>query len=386
MEKNTKETNIRYGTKEYEKAYKEGKVTRKIGDTYIAPTLEEVTIRPKEYNPIGVAINKKLNNIGNGIVKTMISFTPYSPIISASELISSYTPGSSNYGDHRNTLINSGLELLPLGLLKSTKLIGRGVGKVKPKYKDNLALAMNISGDTPHSAQNRAAVEASMKYNNLVYNNGKLAPEIAKRVEKLGFPTKVKNSNVKLSIIDEDTSLRDFGDRLRSRKRNQLMDRHNTKGISGTTDDKGNIALFRRNPEGRMYSPEEIAETTYHENFHRLQSRTGWTLDKPSNGYYTANESIPIAAKLKPYLGKDSWAKSADEVWADLYAFRMANDIGVRNLTDKEALNAVEYLARHWDMSKFGPKAITDLKHVVKTLPITIPISIGTNLKNTKNE
>lgn len=372
---------LKYGTKEYRKAYNEERLARKVGDTYALPILEEVVVRPKDYNPVGQAISRKLHNIGNSISKTAISFTPYSPIIAGIELGASFVPGSSNYGDTKNAAINAGLEVTPLGLSKGLKVLSKYYTKGLPRIgKHNIAESINVVGDTPHSAQNKAMLEAITNYNNTMYTNGTLAEPMANRAKKLGFDTKVSRIKSKTTLIDENSSIYDFGDFIKEGRRNKLLTRRNTKGIAGNTSGKGDIILFRRDPKGVMYSPSEIAETASHESLHRIQSKTGWTLDKPSNGYYTANENNPVAAALKPYLAPDKWAQSADEVWADLHAFRMSNNIGARDLTDDEAMNAVIQLARHWDMSKFSTQAINSLKKALQALPASTGLYLGSKL------
>lgn len=372
---------LKYGTKEYRKAYNEGKLARKVEDTYVFPILEEVIVKPKDYNPIGQAVSRRLHNIGNSINKTAISFTPYSPIIAGIELGASFVPGSSNYGDTKNAAINAGLEVAPLGLSKGLRVLSKYIPKgVSRTGKYNIMESINVVGDTPHSAQNKAMMDAVINYNNTMYTNGSLANPIVNRARKLGFNTKVSNTKAKTTLIDENSSIYDFGDSLKESRRNKLLTRRNEKGISGNTSASGNITLFRRDPKGVMYSPSEIAETTAHESLHRMQAKTGWTLDKPSNGYYVANENNPVAASLKPYLAPDAWAQSADEVWADLHAFRMSNNIGARDLTDDEAMNAVMQLARHWDMSKFSPQVISGLKKALQALPASTGIYLGSKL------
>lgn len=373
---------IEYGTKEYKEAYNKGKLSRKVGSTYIPPPLKEVTVKPKDYNPVGQAISRKLNNVGNTITKTAISFTPLSPMLAGMELGASFVPGSSNYGDIKGASINAGLEVLPFGLVKGTKALIKYFPKRLPKVgKYNIMESMNVSGDTPYSAQNKAMLDAATNYNNTMYTNGSLAEPISNRASNLGLSTKVNKGKAKITLIDENSSLFDFGDSLKEGRRDKLLVRHNTNGISGNTNgSRGDIAIFRRDPNGTMYSPSEIAETTSHESFHRMQAKTGWTLDKPGNGYDVADENNAIAARLKPYLASDKWAQSADEVWADLHAFRMSNNIGARDLTDSESMDAVMQLARHWDITKFNPQGINILKRTLQALPVSSGIYLGTKL------
>lgn len=373
---------IEYGTKEYKEAYNKGKLARKVGETYILPSLEEVTVKPKDYNPVGQAVSKKLNNVGNTITKTAISFTPLSPVLASMELGASFVPGSSNYGDTKGAAINAGLEVLPLGLAKGTKALIKYFPKGLSKTgKYNIMESMNVAGNTPHSAQNKAMLDAVTGYNNTMYANGTLTKPIANRAKSLGLNTKVSKVKARTTLMDENSSLYDFGDSLKESRRNKLLVRRNTNGIAGNTSGRqGNIALFRRDPNGVMYSPSEIAETASHESFHRMQAKTGWTLDKSSNGYYVADENNTIAASLKPYLAPDKWAQSADEVWADLHAFRMSNNIGAKDLTDNESMEAVMQLARHWDMSKFNPQAINTLKKALQALPTSAGVYLGTKL------
>ncbi len=58
---------IKYGTKEYATAYNNGNLTRydEATNTYVAPELEEAKVVAKNYNPVGVAVSRKLNDFGN---------------------------------------------------------------------------------------------------------------------------------------------------------------------------------------------------------------------------------------------------------------------------------------------------------------------------------
>lgn len=63
----------KYKSAKYKKHYNEGTLTRLVGDTYVAPELEEVIISPKNYNPIGTKVSRSLNRVGMDYVLPAVS-------------------------------------------------------------------------------------------------------------------------------------------------------------------------------------------------------------------------------------------------------------------------------------------------------------------------
>lgn len=391
-------------SKEYRDAYNKGNITRKVGDTYVAKDLDEVTVKPTDYNPIGQSVSKTLHTVGNGISKAAMSVTPYSPVMAGMELGASFVPGSTNYGDTKNAAINAGLEVLPYGLMAGLGKLGKFLSKT-PKVirsKQAIATATNDASHNLMARQNFAFLDGMNKFDTSVYGGEvkhtlnrsgdamiTINPDIKRRMAMSGLSQKPYKYidqtgslvNPKSGLVDNVNDTFHFGEPVASFNTDIAK---NTSNAAGKTDYRGNITLYR-GQGNKYFSPSDIKDTAAHESLHRFQSYTGTTLDKPSKGYYAANDANPVAKTLKPYLAEDSWAQSADEVWADLWSYRVRNNIGSRDLTDNEAMDAVMQLARHWDMSKFSSEAINKLKKALQTLPVVGVPYLGINM-STQNE
>lgn len=103
-------------------------------------------------------------------------------------------------------------------------------------------------------------------------------------------------------------------------------------------------------------SSKDIDGTMAHETAHQMQKIYNISYDISKGDYFIADPKLEISREINKYVKIDpnnTWAKSINEIDADLWKFRRLHDLDARDLiTDevKQFLN--EYGDRHFEMDK----------------------------------
>lgn len=220
----------------------------------------------------------------------------------------------------------------------------------------------------------------------------KLNPDIAQRAKNIGINRFKKHTE--LTSGDNVPSNYGLYDNLGSNnhiyKGNPEFNKASSKlananGVMYGDDLSGySILVKRRNVDGTLKTPQEIKEIAAHEAAHRMQSDYGISLDDPfssiSSTYPKIDESTKLGKVLSKYLKTDDlWARSGNELQANLWKYRVRHNLGTRDLTNDEAIDFfIEFGDKHFKNNTLisNNKELID---AIKAIPVVTGIGVGIN-------
>lgn len=194
----------------------------------------------------------------------------------------------------------------------------------------------------------------------------KLNPDIKKRLESamVDYDQQaiqyllLENSNIGIGNNKQLTSL--LGKPNKERYFKYIKENPDSRGVIYHDGDNNFDIYIRRELNDKLLSRRDIAGTSAHEAAHQMQKVYNISYDIPYGKYLIANPKLEISREISKYVKIDSnWAKSINEVDADLWKFRRLHDLGARDLTTdeiKQFLN--EYGDRHFEMDKVDDNLI----------------------------
>lgn len=146
------------------------------------------------------------------------------------------------------------------------------------------------------------------------------------------------------------------------------------------------IALKRYDQNGNLLPLRRIKGTAAHETGHMMNNVYGFDFSIPTSEGFRPNTNTKLGEMSEPLLGSklkglEQWAKSPNELHADLWKFRTMNKIGSRDLTEKE----VDKFIKEYGNKHFISNNLNKIKEVIKLMPAIGGIYM-INKTNDKNE
>lgn len=194
----------------------------------------------------------------------------------------------------------------------------------------------------------------------------KLNPDIKKRLESAMVDYNqqeveyllLENSNIGIGNNKQLTSL--LGRPNKERYFKYIKENPDSRGVI-YHDGNNNFDIYiKKELNDKLLSRRDIAGTSAHEAAHQMQKVYNISYDIPHGKYLIANPELKISREISKYVKIDSnWAKSINEVDADLWKFRRLHNLGARDLTTdeiKQFLN--EYGDRHFEMDKIDDNLV----------------------------
>lgn len=188
----------------------------------------------------------------------------------------------------------------------------------------------------------------------------KLNPDIKKRLESAMVDYTQQEveyllpgrTNIGIGTKDELTPI--LGNPRMQKFLDYLKEKPRSRGATYPGEFNNFDIYLQRTIDEVPLSSKDIDGTMAHETAHQMQKIYNISYDIFKDDYFIANPKLEISRKISKYVKTDSnWAKSINEVDADLWKFRRLHDLDARDLTTdeiKQFLN--EYGDRHFKMDK----------------------------------
>lgn len=190
----------------------------------------------------------------------------------------------------------------------------------------------------------------------------KLNPDIRKRLESTMVDYNQQeleyllpgHTNIGIGTKDELTSI--LGNPRMQKFLEYIKAKPRSRGITYPGKFNNFDIYLQRTIDEIPLSSKDIDGTMAHETAHQMQKIYNISYDISKGDYFIADPKLEISREINKYVKIDpnnTWAKSINEIDADLWKFRRLHDLDARDLiTDevKQFLN--EYGDRHFEMDK----------------------------------
>ncbi len=320
-----------------------------------------------------------------------------------------------NAGNYGQAALSAGLLLLPNFLEKPLKAVGKAIERGVLKGVDNITPLRRFYFKQQDKKMVEGIHEVMKAHNgsetlsNLdVYDNlitPKLNSDIIHRARKAGsdfgnnISTQNPYENLGTFILDnkqqdplylKKSKMLSSDKNLANQAKESLLEFMKNPYSSGMNRElAGNtniIALKRYDQNGNLFPLKRIKGTAAHEAGHMMNNVYGFNFSKETIEGFRPNTNTKLGEMLEPLLGSklkglEQWAKSPNELHADLWKFRTLNRIGSRDLTEKE----IDRFIKEYGSKHFISDNLNKIKEVVKLIPALGGIYM-INRANDKNE